>query len=136
MVGDLHPGRAGKLVGLARNEGREREIRVEARLVVQSPHRHRRRGHRGRRFGGGYGRGAGGAGLRRVGLRRRQSLRRPGAIRDGEGHRNGRARRAGGKFADPAGKAFLHPLQDEAVGRHDPESGIGVLDRQAGESTY
>ena len=47
VLGDLQPGRAGKLVRLAGDERRERKARVEARLLVPAGKRRRRRHPRG-----------------------------------------------------------------------------------------
>ena len=65
MVGDLHAGGAGELVGLAGDEGRERERRVEARLVVPAQ-RHRRRGHVDGASAGGAGAALAGGASRRA----------------------------------------------------------------------
>ena len=122
MLGDLQRGGAGELVRLAGDEAVERERRVEARCLrslrrhrreVQAPTRRRRR----RRRGGFAGRRLG----RATGVAGRGDGELDAEVVAGGVPEHGR---------DPGPEAVLHPLQDEAVRRHQPNPVRGRLAAQ------
>src|SRR6185312_5314649 len=109
IVGDLHARGACQLVGLARDESRERERGIDAGLLAAAGRRRARiRRNRGDR-------------------RRRRPL---GPLGDNESQSQRASDRDRGKLLDAAGEALLDPLQHKAIGGDQPQLVTGDFQPQ------